>query len=172
MRRLYRENLQQQPVQNTEADASMFGPMDTARAELMDELERDPYPQEVMQRMNETLPFQKRIDLPRFQQLQTRRGGTALASSFESNPTSFQVQAEHQNLDLLPYDLTNQELQVYNHLFGRGGQRASTSTNAIAKRLGTSAPTVSRLRKAIALKAGVTEEQLAARRNPRKIRGL
>lgn len=168
MRRLYRENLQQQSVQNTEADAGMFGPMDSARTDFMDEFEREPTRQELLTRMNEMLPAHKRIDDVRFQQLQSRRGGTALASGFESNPTSFHVQAESQNLDLLPYDLNQQELQVYNHLFGKGGQRATTSTNTIASRMGLSAPTISRIRKGIATKAGVTDAQLASGRKSRK----
>jgi len=168
MRRLYRENLQQQSVQNTEADAGMFGPMDVARTDFMDEFEREPTQQELLTRMNEMLPQNKRIDAVRLQQLQSRRGGTALASGFESSPTSFHVQAENQNLDLLPYDLNNQELQVYNHLFGRGGQKATTSTNTIASRMGVSAPTVSRVRRGIAMKAGVTDEQLSLGRKSRK----
>ena len=168
MRRLYRENLQQQAVQNTEADAGLFGHMDTAKSELMDELGRSPMPHEVVQRMNERLPAKRRIDLPRFQQLESRRGGTALSSSFESNPISYQSQVAQQNLDLLPYDLNQQERQVYNHLYGRGGQKSTTSTNTIAKRMGVSAPTISRLRKSIAMKAGVTEDQLSLSKKPRK----
>jgi len=171
LRRLYRENLQQQSVQNTEADAGLFGPMDQTHAELQDELGRDPTLEEHFQRMNETLPAKKRIDLKRFQQVQQRRGGSVLSSGFESNPEA-PIQLQHQqalqrqNVDLLPYDLDPQETQVYNQLFGRG-QRPTTSTNAIATRLGVSAPTVSRVRKRIAEKAGVTEEQLSAGRKRR-----
>lgn len=172
LRRLYRENLQQQSVQNTEADAGLFGPMDVAHAELEDELGRAPTPEEHFQRMNESLPAKKRIDMNRFQQVQQRRGGAVLSSGFESNPEA-PVQLQHQqalqqqNLDLLPYDLDEQETAVYNHLFGRGGQKATTSTNVIANRLGISAPSVSRLRKRVAQKAGVTEQQLSAGRKPR-----
>lgn len=173
LQRLYRENLQQQSVQNTEAEAGLFGHMDRAKSELADELGRDPEENEILGRVNEFLPAKRRIDLPRFQQVQQRRGGSVLSSSFESNPeTPEQVQhqtaLQSQKLDLLPYDLNEQELAVYNHLFGRGGQRATTSTGAIAKKIGVSAPTVSRLRKAIAQKAGVTEQQLAQGRNPRR----
>ena len=167
MKRLYRENLQQQSIQHTEGDAGLFGKMDQAKAELEDELERDPSHDELLGRMNELLPAHRRIDAQRLQQLQTRRGSAALASGLESNPMQYQSQLERQKLDMLPYDLNPQETQVYNMLMGRGG-KAVTSTNAIASRMGVSAPTVSRIRKAIALKAGVTEDQLAATRKQRK----
>jgi DNA-directed RNA polymerase specialized sigma subunit len=174
LQRLYRENLQQQSVQNTEADAGYFGHMDTADAELQDELGRDPDDNELVGRMNELMPAKKRIDAARLQQLRQRKGGSVISSSFESNPegpsvAATQAHAEAQNLDLLPYDLDDRELSVYNHLFGRGGQRATQSTNTIAKKLGVSAPTVSKLRKSILQKAGVTEGQLKASKKPRKL---
>lgn len=172
LRRLYRENLQQQSVQNTEAEAGLFGKIDRAQAELTDELGRDPSEDEMLGRINEYLPRKKAIDLPRLQQVQARRGGTVVSSAFESAPegapqTQYQQQLEQQQLDLLPYDLDDQELSVYNHLFGRGGQKATTSTNEIARRMGVSAPTISRLRKRVAKKANITEEQLAAGRKKR-----
>lgn len=175
LRRLYRENLQGQSVQNTEAEAGLFGKIDRARSELSDELGRDPTEEETLGRINEYLPKKKAIDLPRLQQVQQRRGGTVVSSAFESlpegaPPIQHQQQLEQQRLDLLPYDLDDQELAVYNHLFGRGGQKPTTSTNEIAQRMGVSAPTISRLRRRIAVKANVTEDQLAASRKPRKPR--
>lgn len=170
LRRLYRENLQQQSVQNTEADAGLFGGMDTASAELTDELGRDPTNQELHTRVNEALPAHRKVDLGRMEQAQSRRRKTVSASNFESNPQTMHQQLEQQKLEMLPHDLDEQETQVYNNLFGKGGARASTSTNTIARRMGVSAPTISRLRKRILTKAGVTEDQLAATRKPRKPR--
>lgn len=164
MRRLYRENLQQQSVQNTEADAGLFGTMDAARTEFIDEFDRDPTPEEHLVRMNEMLPKNKRINAERFKQVQSRRGGVALSSGFEATPMSTQISLEKQTLEMLPYQLNDQEKNVYNHLFGRGGARATESTNEIAAKLGLSPSKVSRLRKSIAMKAGVHEEHLTSKR--------
>lgn len=54
-----------------------------------------------------------------------------------------------QIMRLLPYDLSSEEKKVFNFVYGRGGS-PQLGTNDIAKRLGMSAPKVSRLKRKIA----------------------
>jgi DNA-directed RNA polymerase specialized sigma subunit len=71
------------------------------------------------------------------------------ASTFESDPTEIAMHRDQEVLDLLPYNLTADEKQVFNHIFGRDGATQLSSTNQIASRLGKTAPQVSRLRSSI-----------------------
>lgn len=171
LKRLHRRNLQHQSVRSTEHDAAVFGQADVAKAELMDELGRDPTDQELHARINEMLPGNRQVDYGRFQTAMSRRAGTIQSSAFESNPQEFHAQLQQQNLEMLPYELNQQQLQVYNHIFGKGGQKATQSTGDIARLMGISEPAVSRHRKAILAKAGVTDDQLGAMsKSPRRRR--
>lgn len=71
------------------------------------------------------------------------------ASSFETDPTEIAMHRDQEVLDLLPYNLTPEENQVFNHVFGREGAAKLDSTNAIAQRLGKSPSQVSRLKTSI-----------------------
>lgn len=173
LKRLWRENLQQDSVRHTEADAGLIGPMDRARDELVDELGRDPTPQEQLQRMNEFMPAHRRVDQNRFNQIQQRRGGTVLSSSFESNPEEpaqmqHQLALQNQRMDLLEYDLKPRQRDIYNRILGRQGFKPTTSTGELARQIGVSAPTISRERKAIARQLGIPEQQLGVRQRRKK----
>ena len=68
---------------------------------------------------------------------------------FESDPSSFTPSRHKEIMRLLPYELSGEERQVFEHLYGVGG-RTKLGPGQIAKKLGISAPKVSRLKKAIA----------------------
>lgn len=74
------------------------------------------------------------------------------SEKFESDPTRKAVTFEQEQAALLHTALTTKERNVYDYLVGRAGKPKVTRTGDIAKRLGMSAPQVSRLRKKIEAK--------------------
>lgn len=68
---------------------------------------------------------------------------------FESDPSTFVPSKQKEILRLLPYELTNEERAVFEHLYGVGG-KPRLGPGQIARKLGMSAPKVSRLKRAIA----------------------
>lgn len=71
------------------------------------------------------------------------------ASSFASDPTEVAMHRDQEVINLLPYNLTPEENQVFNHIFGHNGAQRIDSTNDIAKKLGKSPSQISRLRTSI-----------------------
>jgi DNA-directed RNA polymerase specialized sigma subunit len=69
----------------------------------------------------------------------------------EADPTSFQMSRTKEIMNLLPHDLTHDENAVFEYVHGVAG-KPQLGTGAIAKRLGMSAPKISRLKKAVAKK--------------------
>lgn len=163
--RLNRENVQQHSIRGSEDDSRMIGTMQEAYGELEDELGEEPTDEQLLERMNEHLPANKRIDMNRFSELQSRRGGSALTSGFESSPLSYELSAEQQNLALLPYDLNEQERAVFDQAM------AGKTTGQIAKETGTSDPTISRVKGSILQKAGVPGGQQQRKRKKPKAPG-
>jgi len=74
------------------------------------------------------------------------------ASTFESDPTEVAMHRDQEVVNLLSYNLTADEKQVFNHIFGQEGAQRLSSTNDIAARIGKSPSQVSRLRSAILAK--------------------
>lgn len=72
-------------------------------------------------------------------------------SAFESDPSTFTPSRQKEVLRLLPYDLSGDERAVFEHLYGIGGKK-QLGPGAIARKLRMSAPKVSRLKRAIAVK--------------------
>lgn len=72
-------------------------------------------------------------------------------SAFESDPSTFTPSRQKEVLRLLPYDLNSDERAVFEHLYGVGG-KPRLGPGAIARKLGMSAPKVSRLKRSIAEK--------------------
>ena len=68
---------------------------------------------------------------------------------FEHDPSSFVPSRQKEVLRLLPYELTNEERSVFEYIYGVGG-KPKLGPGAIARKLGISAPKVSRLKKTIA----------------------
>ena len=71
------------------------------------------------------------------------------ASSFESDPTEIAMHRDQEVLSLLPYNLSDDEKKVFNHIFGQEGAMKTDSTNVIANKLGKSPSQISRLRTSI-----------------------
>lgn len=67
---------------------------------------------------------------------------------FENDPSSFVPSRHKEVLRLLPYELNNEERQVFEYIYGVGG-KPQLGPGAIAQKLGISAPKVSRLKKSI-----------------------
>jgi DNA-directed RNA polymerase specialized sigma subunit len=67
------------------------------------------------------------------------------------DPSEFMPSRQAETLRLLPYDLTPEECSVFEHLYGVGG-KPKLSPGDISRKLGMSAPKVSRVKAAIAAK--------------------
>lgn len=124
-----------------EGQARHIGPIQKAQDELREQFGRDPTHDELgdhlgmpPKRVAKIISAQRR-DIP--------------ASSFETDPTELALQRDHEVLDLLPFNLTHDEREVFNHLYGREGRPQMQSTNELAKKLGKSAPQISRIRTSI-----------------------
>jgi len=72
-------------------------------------------------------------------------------SKFEADPYTFTPSRHAEIVRLLPYDLTPDERQVFEYIQGIGG-KPKLEPGQIAKKLGMSAPKVSRLKSSIAQK--------------------
>ena len=71
------------------------------------------------------------------------------ASMFESDPHEQALQRDDEVLSLLPFNLSQEERAVFNHIYGREGHPQIQSTNDLAKKLGKSPSQISRLRTSI-----------------------
>jgi len=69
----------------------------------------------------------------------------------DKDPTSFQMSRTKEIMNLLPYDLSNDERAVFEYVHGVAG-KPRLGTGDIAKRLKMSAPKISRLKGSIAAK--------------------
>ena len=69
----------------------------------------------------------------------------------EKDPTSFTMSRTQEIMNLLPHDLTHEERAVFEYVHGVAG-KPQLGTGDIAKKLGLSAPKVSRIKQAIAEK--------------------
>lgn len=124
-----------------EGQAQHIGRINKAKDELAEQFGRDPTHDEIadhigmpVKQVSKVIGSQRR-DIP--------------ASTFESDPTEIAMHRDQEVLDLLPYNLSKDETQVFNHIFGQNGARQIGSTNDIAKTLGKSPSQVSRLRTSI-----------------------
>jgi len=70
---------------------------------------------------------------------------------FETDPSTFTPSRQKEVLRLLPYELTPDEKQVFEYLYGVGG-KPQLGPGQIATKLNMSAPKVSRLKRSIAEK--------------------
>lgn len=70
-------------------------------------------------------------------------------STWETDANPQMLNREREVLDLLKYNLTEEELQVFDHVFGLNGHEKIDATKDIAKKLGKSDSQVSRLKTSI-----------------------
>lgn len=129
-------------AQVSEGRTALFAPIRMAGEELRETLGRDPTPDEIGQRIGQQGRLVREIQIEQ---------GTKdiLGSSFESDPTARSAPREREVLDLLRPALRPKEQSLFDHLYGLNGQPRITETGALAKRLGTSSPQISRLKKNI-----------------------
>lgn len=163
LRRLQRANARGQDAYIPEGPASYLGDIQRAHDEFFDELGRPPTPAEHEQRLNEMLPAHRRLPPGKMQEIMALQRNTIPSSTFEATPTTFHQDLEAQNVALARYDMSPQEQQVHDLIY----QEGVTSTGAIAKRLGVSAPTASRLKSSVASTIQ-NQPKPGAQRMPRK----
>jgi DNA-directed RNA polymerase specialized sigma subunit len=70
---------------------------------------------------------------------------------FETDPSTFTPSRQKEVLRLLPYELTSDEKQVFEYIYGVGG-KPKLGPGQIARKLKMSAPKISRLKRSIAEK--------------------
>lgn len=142
MKKLQRENNKlQNKAYIPEGKASQIGKIQRAQSTLREDLERDPTAQEIAQHMGRPV-----------KQITSVLGAMKkdiVASQFENDPTKVLGSREAEVLDLLPLSLTQEQNEVFDHLFGKNGKRQISATNEIASTLGKNPSQVSRIRTAI-----------------------
>jgi DNA-directed RNA polymerase specialized sigma subunit len=125
-----------------EGQAAYIGKIQKAQDQLRDDLGRKPTHSEIADQVG----------------LAPKRVGTILramrkdipASVFgESDPEIKSTAREREVLDLLQYNLSQDEKLVFNHLYGREGKAKINSTNQLADKLGKSPSQISRLKTSI-----------------------
>jgi DNA-directed RNA polymerase specialized sigma subunit len=142
MKKLQRENNKlQNKAYIPEGKASQIGKIQRAQSFLRDDLEREPTTLEIAKHMGKPA---KQI-----QGVLSSMKKDIVASQFESDPTKILGGREQEVLDLLPFSLTPEQNEVFDHLFGKNGKRHITATNEIATALGKNPSQVSRIRTAI-----------------------
>lgn len=142
MKKLHRENNKlQNKAYIPEGKSSLIGKIQRAQGTLRDDLEREATDEEVARHMGRSVKQIKGV--------LTSMKKDIVASQFESDPTRVPAAREQEVLDLLPYSLTPEQNEVFNHLFGKNGKRQITTTNEIAAALGKNPSQISRLRTAI-----------------------
>jgi len=124
-----------------EGQAVHIGKIQKAHDELLDELGRPPTHEEIADHIGMSPKQVARI-------IKSQRKDIP-ASAFENDPYEYELQRDEEVLSLLPYNLTSDELAVFNHIYGRDGYPQITSTNELAKRLGKSPSQISRIRTSI-----------------------
>lgn len=142
MKKLQRENNKlQNKAYIPEGKAAWIGKIQRAQSTLRDDFEREPTALEIAKHMGRPV-----------KQIQSVLGSMKkdiVASQFESDPTKIPTAREQEVLDLLPFSLTSEQKEVFDHLFGQNGKRRITATNEIASALGKNPSQVSRIRTAI-----------------------
>ena len=133
----------QNPARIPETRVYKIGQFQRAETELDERLGRPPTQHELADHLKWS---------PRQVGMMQREVRKAYATGqSEMDPVGFTPSRQQEVLRLLPYDLTPDEKQVFEYLYGVGG-KPKLGPGDIAQRLGMSAPKVSRLKSAIAQK--------------------
>ena len=124
-----------------EAKASKIGKIDRARAELLEDLGREPTHAEIGSYLGTTPKMVSQIEAARIRDIP--------ASAFEDDPGEYAISQDRELLALLPYRLDDREKKVFNHLYGLNGAKQIQKGNVLAKELGMSPSDLSRIRTSI-----------------------
>lgn len=132
-----------------EGQARNIGPLQAAQNELSEQFGREPTHSEIGAHLG--------MPVPKVTELMLAMRKDVPSSIFETDPAAFGTSRESDVIRLMqrsPTDyLTHEESQVFNHIYGPGGQpKGDTSTTALAARLGMSQPKISRLKTSIGSK--------------------
>jgi DNA-directed RNA polymerase specialized sigma subunit len=129
-----------------EAKAEKIGPIQSSMNELTEQFGRNPNSDEIASHLNEMGRFSKPITGKLVGQIQKSMVKDIPASTFESDPVPRFAAREREVLGLLRPNLTTDEQNVFDHLYGVGGRVRVTSTGELAKKLGKSPSQVSRVK--------------------------
>ena len=133
----------QNPARIVEPRTYMITKMRGAEDFLHQELKRPPTAMELAEHMQ--VPTQQ----VEFLKKELRKA--IPTGQFEHDPAGFTPSKTNEMLRLIPYELTPEENAVFEHVHGIGG-KPQLGTGDIAKRLNMSAPKVTRIKAAIAVK--------------------
>jgi hypothetical protein len=128
-----------------EAQVGQIGKLQSAHNELAEQFGRDPTHAEIASHTKMQPIHVKRI-------MEGAARKDVPTSMLQSDPSTQPALREREVLNLLPDELSSDELQVFNHVYGRRGFARVASTSQLAKRLGKSPSQVSRLKSRIAKK--------------------
>jgi hypothetical protein len=135
----------QNPTRVLESRVYSTGLFDTAKASLDDQLGREPTTQELSEYLRWSEPEVARM------QAEKRRSLTTGAFEAGYDPTTIMPSRESEILNMIRPELTPEELLVYEYKTGYGG-KPQLKSNEIAKKLGVSPSTVTRITQAIGRK--------------------
>jgi len=145
LRRSQRYNTKYQNIARIPAEpARMIGQIQQTQNALREDLGRDPTHGEIARTLG--------MNEKRLKNVMGAIRKDVFSSSFESDPTKAFSPREQEVFEALPQELSNDELVVFNHLYGREGFRQIASTSGIAKELGKSPSYVARIRTSISNK--------------------
>jgi len=140
-----------------EAQAHKIGELQRTQDSLTEELGRPPTSLEIADRMKigvkkvERLKLEMRPDI-----FVIPSGGEE--GGMDLNPFTEMSPVHREIVEMLPYELTTEEQQVFSYLFGLSGKKQTSSTGEIARSLGWSDSKVSQVKKKIADKYKAYEE--------------
>ena len=138
-----------------EAQAHKIGEMQRTQDSLTEEFGRPPTSLEIADRMKISVKKVDRLKLemrPDIFALPTGEDGGDFNPFTEVSPVHREI------IEMLPYELTTEEQQVFSHLFGLNGKKQTASTGEIARALGWSDSKVSQVKNKIATKYRSYEE--------------
>lgn len=145
-----RFNIQQQNyAYMPEGQVSHIGRINQAQDLLREELGREPTSKELVDHLNPGLEGRMKLTEKKVERILQGQRKDVIGSTFESDPTPYAVQREREVIGLLRPNLSADQQQVFDHLYGQSGKERIESTTQLAKVLGKSPSQISRLRTGI-----------------------
>jgi DNA-directed RNA polymerase specialized sigma subunit len=141
-----------------EAQAHKIGEYQRAQDALAEDLGRPPTSIEIAERMKISVKKVDRLKLEMRPDIFVLPTGGEDGGGGDSNPFTEMSPVHREIVEMLPYDLTTEELLVFNLLFGLKGNKKMSSTGEIAKTLKWSDSKVSQVKNKISAKYRQYEE--------------
>jgi DNA-directed RNA polymerase specialized sigma subunit len=141
-----------------EAQAHKIGEYQRTQDSLNEELGRPPTSIELAERMKMSVKKVERLKLEMRPDIFVIPTGGDEGGGMDLNPFTEMSPVHREIIEMLPYDLTTEELLVFNHLFGLQGKKKTASTGEIARALGWSDSKVSQVKNKISAKYKTYEE--------------